>query len=448
MKFLGASSTFTLAGCSQFSNSGSEANTDQPSDSNHTDTSQPQTSDNVTAPTQQLHKIIPSDGDRKDAFGEGVAISGDGTTAIIGADGDDDNGRNAGSTYVFMQREGGWKREDKLFGDESEGSLSFGASVAVSNDGSIALIGAPSESGPEGDRLGAAYVFVQTGGGWSQQAKLNVPGDGSEFGSRVAISGDGATALISASHASNSNGEYAGSAYIFSKEDGEWTQEAKLIANDGDGTDFFGTDVAISGDGTTAIIGASADEDPNGPRAGSTYVFVRENGSWTQRTKLTAPNGEMSDGFGTSVAVSGDGTTALIGANGEDNSNGENAGSTHVFSQENDGWTQETKLVAKNGTDDDSFGIAVAVSEDGTTAIIGSYTDAEPNGNYAGSAYAFSRVDENWTQQAKLVANDGSKNDRFGESVTVSNDGTIAIIGAYNADSPNGQFSGSAYVFK
>lgn len=109
------------------------------------------------------------------------------------------------------------------------------------------------------------------------------------------------------------------------------SQQAKLAADDGDSEDFFGGVVTLSDDGSTALIGAFDDEDPNGDRAGSAYVFSQSNGSWQQQTKLTADDGDSDDEFGRAVTLSGDGSTALIGARSDEDPNGFFAGSAYVF---------------------------------------------------------------------------------------------------------------------
>jgi PKD repeat protein len=192
----------------------------------------------------------------------------------------------------------------------------------------------------------------------------------------VAISGDGTTTVIGADNDDNPNGEDAGSAYVFSRDGGTWVQQAKLTADDGNNGDLFGTSVAVPSDGTTALILGG----------GSGYVFGRNGDTWSQQAKLTADDG--GDNF-VSVAVSGDGTTAVFGAVGGDNPNGANAGSAYVFSQDSDSWNQQTKLLADDGDEGDVFGFQVAVSSDATTAVIGAIDDEDPNGEDAGSAYVF-----------------------------------------------------------
>jgi hypothetical protein len=122
-------------------------------------------------------------------------------------------------------------------------------------------------------------------------------------------------------------------------------------------------------------------------------------------------------------------------------------GSAYIFKQTNGTWSQQDKFVPEDNNDYDRLGNSVAISGDATTAIIGARTDEEPNGTSAGSTYVYTQSDGDWTQQAKLAADDGDRGDNFGYSVVVSNDSNIAIISAYGDEDPNGFTAGSAYVF-
>lgn len=165
-------------------------------------------------------------------------------------------------------------------------------------------------------------------------------------------------------------------------------QVTKLVATDGDSQDFFGRSVGVSEGGSTAVIGAPFDENPNGRTAGSAYVFSRSSGEWSQEAKLTPEDGDEDDRFGRTVTMSGDGRTAVIGAPRDENSNGAGAGSAYVFRRSGEGWTQEAKLAAADGDSQDFFGV-VGVSRDGSTAVIGAPREEDPNGAGAGSAYIF-----------------------------------------------------------
>ncbi len=174
-----------------------------------------------------------------------------------------------------------------------------------------------------------------------------------------------------------------------------WNQQAKLTAGDAATGDRFGRAVAVSGD--TAVIGAYWDDD-GGTESGSAYVFTRTGGVWSQQAKLTASDPGAFDWFGVSVAVSGD--TAVIGARWDDDG-GTDSGSAYVFARSGEVWSQQAKLIPSDLAANDFFGISVAVS--GDTAVIGAHGN-DDGGSESGSAYVFTRSGVAWSQQAKLTA--------------------------------------------
>ena len=275
----------------------------------------------------------------------------------------------------------------------------FGSSVAIC--GETAVIGAPGDDAGEEEGAGAAYIFVRSGGVWTQEAKLTVgdPSAGDELGSQVALSGD--TALIGAWRHATAGNEAAGAAYVFARSGGVWTQEAELTADVPDSFDWFGAGVALSGD--TALIGAPNRDVAGKVWAGAAYVFARSGGVWTQEAELTADISADYDNFGTSVAVYGD--TALIAAA---------VGSAYVFVRSGDVWTQQQELRAGDGA-------SVALS--GETALIGDVVERR----FAGAVYVFVRSGDVWTRHQKLTAADGAAEDYFGSSVAI--DGDTALIG-------------------
>jgi hypothetical protein len=399
------------------------------STTNSTIPSAPLTS--MAANWTEMQKLNASDGAVGDYFGYRVSLDGD--TALIGAYCDDDNGAQSGSAYVFTRTGTTWTQQAKLTASDETADDVFGISVSLSGD--TALIGALGDD-DNGVNSGSVYVFTRTGTTWTQQAKL-VASDGQvedNFGNSVSLSGD--TALIAA-WADDDNGPMSGSAYVFTRTGTTWTQQAKLLASDGAYQDGFGYSVSLSGD--TALIAASGDDD-NGAQSGSAYVFTRTGTTWTQQAKLTASDGAAWDIFGFSVSLSGD--TALIGApTYYGYSNG--TGSAYVFTRTGTTWTQQAKLLASDGATYDFFGFSVSLS--GDAALIGAYYDDEGNVEDSGSAYVFTRTGTTWTQQQKLLALDGAANDQFG--ISVSLDGDTALIGAYLGDEGNVEDSGSAYVF-
>lgn len=393
----------------------------------------------------ETESVTPMAGGENDEFGYAVAIEGG--TALVAARAEADPvTTNLGSAYVFERTDGTWQQVAQLTPDDptADGRDQFGSSVALSDDGTTALVGAEGDENDNGSFAGAGYVFTETDGTWQQRAKL-VADDGDEFdnlGNSVTLDDEGSTAVLGAPNDSDPNGEFAGSAYIFADDGGTWSQVAKLAADDGDSRDHFGAAVGLSGDGTTALVGADRDEDPNGEQAGSVYVYTATSGDWSQGAKLSASQGTDSEYFGSTLALSSDGTTALIGSTGYDGS----TGAAYVFRSSNT-WEQTAQLTASDGDSGDEFGTSVAVSEDGVSALVGASRDEDPHGDLAGSAYLFTESDGSWSQQAKLAASNGETGDQFGWSVGLTGYGPTALVGAVFDDGQNGTNAGSAYLF-
>ena len=339
--------------------------------------------DNISDTWTQTTKLLASDGEPFDYLGFSVTISGDGLTAIVGVYGDDDNGSFSGSAYIFNYANGTWTQTTKLLASDGAPSDYFGYSVSISNDGLTAIVGAYRDD-DNGSGSGSAYIFNYANGTWTQTTKL-LASDGAPsdfFSISVSISNDGLTAIVGA-YLDDDDGSNSGSAYIFNYDNisDTWTQ-TKLLASDAAPGDTFGTSVSISNDGLTAIVGAYGDDD-NGSNSGSAYIFNYDNISdtWTQ-TKLLASDGAPGDQFGkAAVSISGDGLTAIVGSSGDDD-NGSNSGSAYIFNYDNisDTWTQ-TKLLASDRASGDSFGNSLSISNDGLTAIVGAVGDDSGKGS-------------------------------------------------------------------
>ena len=372
----------------------------------------------------QQQKLLTSDGTFGDCFGFTIALDGD--TALIGAFGDSTQG-DIGSAYIFTRTGTTWTQQAKLFPTSGGYYDFFGYAVALDDD--TALIGAPgSQFNPP--YPGAAYIFTRTGTTWTQQAKL-IPDDGNDgdyFGNSVALDGD--TALIGSEYWSGT-----GSTYVFTRTGTSWTQRTKITPYDGINGEMFGYSLSL--EGTTCLIGAPMDDD-NGGASGSVYVYTGSGGTWTPQTKLLATDGAQLDSFGISVSLHTD--TALIGADW-DSDNGEKSGSAYIFTRTGTSWTQQAKLLPTDGTPEACFGHSVSLY--GDTALIGADEDDDPVYN-AGSAYLFTRTDTTWTQQNKLLPTDEPEGRLFGEAVSI--DADTALIGAYG-DSDNGPGAGATYVF-
>ena len=362
-------------------------------------------------------KFIAPDGASSDYFGRSVALDGD--YALIGSYGDDDNGVNSGSAYLFDSSTGDFLQ--KFIAPDGASSDYFGRSVAIY--GNQALIGSVGDD-DNGSLSGSAYLFDLTSGNLLQKfiAPDGVSND--RFGLSVAI--DGNQALIG-SYLDDDKGSASGSAYLFDSTTGDLIQ--KIVAPDAASGDWFGYSVALDGD--YALIGSYYDDD-NGADSGSAYLFDTTSGSFLQ--KLTAPDGASSDNFGRSVALDGD--YALIGSYYDDD-NGLGSGSAYLFDTTTGSFLQ--KILAPDGASYDYFGYSVAL--DGEYALIGSLLD-DDNGYKSGSAYLFDTTAGDLIQ--KIIAPDGASYDHFGNSVAL--DGGRALIGSVFGDD-KGTDSGSAYLF-
>jgi hypothetical protein len=397
--------------------------------------------------------LTATDGEANDNFGGAVSLSADGRTAVVGTPGADSV---RGAAYVYTW-DSTWSQQTKLTADDREENDNLGHSVAVSADGSVALVGAENDDDPNGVSSGSAYVFSRTDGSWSQDAKLFADdGESAErFGWSVALSADGSTAAIGCKDDAIDGEFNTGSVYIFEASGGSWSQAQKLTADDGSGGAVFGSSVAMDDSGSVLLIGATAADEPNGSRAGAAYLFTQDGGAWSQGTKLAADDGDENDGFGEAVALSNDAATALVGAPGDEDANGKKAGSAYVFTQDGDDWSQGAKLAADSGEEFDAFGTAVALSGDGTTALLGADRDRVTNltmdqddqpERKPGSAYAFTLDSGSWAQQRTLSSPETESEDYFGGSVTLSDSGEAALVGARNGKNADGVKTGVAYA--
>ncbi|MGB7760052.1 MAG: hypothetical protein WBL61_09495 [Bryobacteraceae bacterium] len=371
-------------------------------------------------PWTQQQELAAPDGAVPDSFGQSVSVSGD--TAVIG---DPGAINDQGVAYVYVRSGGVWSQQQELIASDGVANDYFGQSVSVSGD--TAVIGAWGKDA----RAGAAYVFVRSGGVWGQQQELTAS-DGvanDYFGQSVSVSGD--TALIAAYGKISAKG----AAYVFVRSGGAWSQQQELAASDGAPNDIFGDSVSVSGD--TAVIGARGKTiNPQAVDQGAVYVFVRSGDVWAQQQELTASDGAANGYFGDSVSVSGD--TAVIGAPG-----GGSAlqGAAYVFVKSGGVWSQQQELTASDGRMFDGFGLPVSLN--GGTVVIGATRHAVygDQGTGEGAAYVFAQSGAAWGQQQELTTSDGVWDGFFGYSVSVSGD--TAVIAALQTE----YYPGAAYVF-
>lgn len=260
----------------------------------------------------------------------------------------------------------------------------FGAALALSADGTRALIGAPSDDTAGGVDSGSARVFVREGGAWVEEGVL-LPADRElhrGFGEAVALSADGTHALVSAGFIRDTT---APSVHAFVRSGTTWSQEASLVRTDGGSDAGFGGSLALSADGTRALIGATGDLGID--LAGSVRVYVRSGASWSLESTLHAPAGEID--FGSAVALSADGTRALIGG----------AGVAYVLALTGTAWSDEATLEPPSSSEAHrGFGESVALSADGARAVVGA------GRYYRENAVAYAREGASWSLEPTYPA--------------------------------------------
>jgi len=343
---------------------------------------------------------------------------------------------------------------------------SFANSVAISGD--TLVIGAPGEdsdsNGVNGDQLdnsagasGAAYVFIRgTHGIWQQQAYLKASnsGTGDSFGHNVDISGD--TIAVGAYREGNfysgvnptsendsSFSVNSGAVYIFTRDgNNDWSQQAYIKSNDPDVDDYFGYDIALSGD--TLAVGMYND-DSAGENAGTVFIYTRESDSWSFDETVTASNIEAGDSFGFDLDLYGD-TLAVTsrledsnatGVNSADDDNNDMSGSgaVYVFVQGAENWTQQAYIKASNTAGADLFGSNVSIS--GDTLAVGAFSEdsnatginqdeSDNSASSSGAVYVFSRDNNTWSQEAYIKASNTDAGDYFGAKLAISGD-TLAV---------------------
>ena len=323
----------------------------------------------------------------------------------------------------------------------------FGYAVSLSSDGATALIGAPERKVGSNNHEGAAYVFTKNGNSWSQQAQL-IASNGSTnnlFGWSVALSSDGNTALVGAAYKTLGANPQQGAVYVYSRNDQSWSQQQILTASDGAASDSFGYAVAVSSDGSTALIGAAFKTVGANSNQGAVYAFTQSGGIWSQQAELTAADGATDDTFGRSLSLSGDGSTALIGAYNKTVGANSVQGAAYVFIQSGVVWLQQSELTASDGTANDNFGNSVALSTDGNTALIGAPAKNIGSNINQGAAYAYTRSGVTWSQQQILTASDGASTDYYGQSVALSSDGSSALVSAFTKSIDPNFLQGAVY---
>ncbi len=420
-----------------------------------------------------------------DIFGRSVSLSGDGKKLAVGAPHDDSGGDKKGAVYLYTVAQSPWGQtvtQAVKISDSHPGvSLSnharislkdndyFGYSVSLNIDGSKLAVGAYGDD-DGGDSRGAAYLYTIVGSPWGQTVTQAVKlsdshpkitlKDNDNFGYSVSLSGNGNTLAVGA-NGDDDGGDLRGAVYLYTVAGSSWgqsvTQVVKLSQFHSsislDNGDSFGDSVSLSGDGSKLAVGASGDDDGEAD-SGAVYLYTIAGSTVTQAVKLSNTHAKVSlknsDFFGTSVSLSGDGKKLAVGAYGDDGG-GTDLGTVYLYMIAGSTVTQAVKpfrfhaSVSDNG---DNFGISVSLSADGSKLAVGASGDDDgpTQEKNQGAVYLYTVAGSSWgktvTQATKLsnfyTRLSLSKDDRFGNSVSLSNDGSKLAVGARGDDDGGG----------
>ncbi len=364
-------------------------------------------------------------------FGSSVSLTSDGEMLAVGAP-NGGPGVEPQSVAVFTRSNRVWTQVAEIpppAGVAESGR--FGVAVAISGDGSTLAVS--SRVGYTDHDSASLHVYARSGSEWNLVQTVSMV-DGGGFGASLAISDDGGVIVGGASRVNVGDNERQGAVFAFTRADGVYSQGPAIIASSGEAIDLFGESIALSGDGTTLAVSAPGANLENS--GGVVFVYERSGVDWNLVETLTRPG----FGFSGPVAVSGDGSVLLVGGTMVQ-VEGVNTRAVLVYTKSGSTWTQSDALTTSDESQSTGFGVTVALTDDGATAVVGS-PDAWVDGVQAqGVAYVFAKSGSTWGQTGKLTAFDGEFRYHFG-SVTAIGGQTI-VVGVPRAN--YGQ--GAAYVF-
>lgn len=362
-------------------------------------------------------RLIADDGSLNDNFGNSVSIYNN--SILIGAS---QKNSSIGAAYIFIRSDDTWSQYQKLTPSVITGQPKFGAAVDINEDSCI--IGAPFDDTKASDG-GAAYIFINTGFGWSQEQMITASDGASSdfFGTSVVIDDDNNLCLIGSpgeDTAYSSNG----AVYVYNRGAGSWSETQKLFASDIKNYANFGCSINLNLNLNECIIGADGVFIVNG----GAYIFFNNLGTWSETQKLTPSDSSSSDNFGTSVCIDVD--TCIVGANGNE--------AAYVFIRTGGGWIQQQKLTASDAIVGDYFGNSVAIY--GDTCLVGARLNSDLHEN-SGKVYRFTRSAGVWTEEQIMYVEEYSKTKKyFGASI--DNYTNTYVIGTFELND-----NGSTYVF-
>jgi len=397
------------------------------------------------------NRLYAENGGFGSKFGATVAVSGDGTTGLVAAPNHDiEPDTPVGYAYLFDLTGDGWRTEAALAPPDPHIFGGFGDSADLSVDGDTALIGESSSV----EVRGLTHVFARNDSGWSHETTLETASGVRRFGSMVALSGDGTTAIV------GSTGEQT--VDIHQRNDSRWRHERTVSVADrgsvnGTGTESSGWStvggVAVDEAGTTALVLASPSEEQAGEGRWAVLVFDRTREGWQQATVLTLPSDQPGDRFGTAVELSASGTTAVVAWRVQSQGSSDAIRTILVFDRGTDGWSLQGRFTAE--IPEAQAGPSFDVTRNGKTVLVsgdnpGDWAEsktpqAQSQGVPSYSVALYHRKDGEWTRRQSLEPGFATRS--FGSPVALASNGTRALIGAPYDEGLSCDAAGTAYVF-
>jgi hypothetical protein len=352
-----------------------------------------------------------------DNFGRSVSIHG--STAVVGSPGDDQLGLNMGAAHVFVRNGTTWTQQAVLLPSNPGINSQFGRAVAV--DGDTILVGSPQDDQPSFNWTGSVYVFVRSGTTWSEQAYL--PGfanAGTQFGATLALDDD--FAVI---------GTLENRYEMYKRTGTSWASVQEESMNS------FGVSIALAIADDLLFAGS-----PSTGFTGQIEWYERQGSNWAFKGNLDSGNPNVSAGFGTSLAASGD--TLVVGEPDFWLSQPlMNAGQAHVFTYAAGTWTRTATLTSSDPKQGEKFGRSVAV--EGDLIAVGAHFDKGTGTVSGGAVHLFTGHGSTWEPIGQLTKQTPVAADRLGVSLDLS--GGRVIAGAIGDDPGGVSNAGGAYVF-
>lgn len=314
----------------------------------------------------------------------------------------------------------------------------LGKAVAISKDGLTVVAGAPNDSmSSKVANIGTVHVAKHNGTQWQPLVQITSPDTTTTnqfFGTAVAVDDTGTRIAVSRVMTPTSSCRV----YIYAYVSNAWTLEQTIIPPDNYTGMNFGTSLALNSNATTLAIGSPANGGTGSDS--SVYIYTRSGVTWTLQTRVKPSTANSTNSvLGHSVALTSDGNTLVTGdkASGVD-------GCINIFTRSGTTWSHLQKLSSSNTAKQVSFGDSVSISNDGSVISVGDRSYKNNSDVSTGAVVLFTKETTNYTEDRIILASDGTVNDYFGFSQTLSPDGGSLVVGAYGDD----QSSGSLYLYQ